>query len=221
MSARFALFWCPDTSSSLWRWGCGWLGRDAASGVECQQDDRAAALTAEPRRYGFHATLKPPFRMQAGKRRSELMRAVESFAAAREPFSAPPLQLANLGGFLALVLSGPSPRLDRLAADCVRSFDAYRALPDAAELAKRRAHGLDSIEEANLRAWGYPYVMDRFRFHLTLTGQTGEEPELEASLRLETAAFCAEPLWIDALAVFEQPEADQPFLLKARFAFKG
>ena len=221
MSARFALFWSPDPASNLWRWACHWLGRDAASGVEYQQDEEQAGLVAEPRRYGFHATLKPPFRMRAGKYPVDFIAAAEAFAAAREPFVAPPLELTNLGGFLALALSGPSPRMDRLAADCVRSFDGFRALPDEAELAKRRAHRLDPIEEANLRAWGYPYVLDRFRFHLTLTGHIGHDEALQARLRGDTAAFCREPLRIDALALFEQPGPDQPFRVAARFPFKG
>jgi putative phosphonate metabolism protein len=221
LSARYALYWCPEPASNLWRWACRWLGRDPLSGVEYQCDPALRPLVEEPRRYGFHATLKPPFRMRPGKDPASFMAAVEAFATAREPFVAPPLELVRLSGFLALVLSGPSPRMDRLAADCVRAFDVYRALPDEAELARRRAHGLDPIEEANLRAWGYPYVLDRFRFHLTLTGRLEDDQALRARLAADTIAFCKEPLKVDALAVFEQPADGAPFCLTARFPFRG
>jgi putative phosphonate metabolism protein len=221
VSARYALYWCPDPASDLWRWACRWLGRDPLSGVEYAGDPARRPLVEEPQRYGFHATLKPPFRMRPDKDPAGFMAAVEAFAMAREPFVAPPLELAQLGGFLALVLSGPSPRMDRLAADCVRSFDVYRALPDPTELARRRARGLDPIEEANLRAWGYPYVLDRFRFHLTLTGQLADSRQVKAQLAADTAAFCKEPLKVDALAVFEQPAEGEPFRLTARFPFRG
>jgi putative phosphonate metabolism protein len=221
LSARYALYWCPDPASNLWRWACRWLGRDPSSGVEYHCDPVLRPLVEEPRRYGFHATLKPPFRMAPDKDPRSFMLAVEDFAAAREPFTAPPLELADLNGFLALVLSGPSPRMERLAADCVRQFDLFRALPEQTELAKRRAHGLDPIEEANLRAWGYPYVLDRFRFHLTLTGRLKDNCALWTRLRADTTAFCAEPLKVDALAVFEQAEEGAPFRLTARFPFQG
>lgn len=221
MSARYALYWTPDPASNLWRWACRWLGRDPLLGIEYPCDPALLPVVEEPRRYGFHATLKPPFRMRDDKDPASFMAAVEEFAHAREPFVAPPLELANLNGFLALVLSGPSPRMDRLAADCVRLFDVYRALPDEIELARRRAHGLDAIEEANLRAWGYPYVLDRFRFHLTLTGRLADDRALKMRLEADTAAFCAEPLRIDALTVFEQKEDGTAFRVSARFPFKG
>jgi putative phosphonate metabolism protein len=221
LTARYALYWCPDPASNLWRWACRWLGRDPVSGVEYQGDPALRPLVEAPWRYGFHATLKPPFRMREDKDPQSFMAAVEEFARVREPFTAPPLQLAELDGFLALVLSGPSPRMDRLAADCVRGFDVYRALPGEAELARRRARGLDAIEEANLRAWGYPYVLDRFRFHLTLTGQIPVDPDLRARLESDTASFCQQPLRVDAVAVFEEPEPGLPFRAVARFPFLG
>lgn len=221
MSPRYALYWCPNPASNLWRWACRWLGRDPVSGVEYRCDPAIRPLVEAPRRYGFHATLKPPFWMRDDKDPQQFMAAAEEFAAARAPFVMPPLQLSDLQGFLALTLSGPSPRMDRLAADCVRSFDVYRALPTETELAKRRAHGLDPIEEANLRAWGYPYVLDRFRFHLTLTGRLEDRQAIRARLQADTAAFCVEPVRVDALSVFVQPGPQEPFRVEARFPFLG
>jgi hypothetical protein len=221
VTVRHALYWTPDPASTFSRWACRWLGRDPSTGAEYPVDPLLRPLVENPRRYGFHATLKPPFRMRSDKDPRSFIEAVEEFAAAREPFTAPPLELVDHRGFLTLVLSGPSPRMDWLAADCVRLFDSFRDLPDEAELAKRREDRLDPIEEANLRAWGYPYVLDRFRFHLTLTDRLQDTRALKARLQADTAAFCMQPLRIDALSVFKQPAPDAPFRMTARFPFRG
>ena len=219
--ARYALFWAPDPASHLWRWACRWLGRDPSNDATYVCEPALEDAVRTPRWYGFHATLKSPFRIRQDKDPQAFMAAVEEFATARQAFTAPPLELVEHRGFLSLVLSGPCPRMDRLAADCVKEFDSYRELPEEPELAKRRADGLDPIEEANLRAWGYPYVLDRFRFHLTLTGKLQDSAALKARLQSDTAAFCREPLRVDALAVFAQPGTDAPFRMTARFPFKG
>ena len=45
------------------------------------------------------------------------------------------------------------------------------------ELKKRRGAGLSSRQELMLTTWGYPYVMEEFRFHLTLTGRLSDRDE--------------------------------------------
>ena len=47
--------------------------------------------------------------------------------------------------------------------------------PGAAELERRRKAGLSAAQEKMLLRWGYPYVLDEFRFHLTLTGRLQPE----------------------------------------------
>jgi len=226
---RYAVYYAPPEGSPLDRFGRAWLGRDAATGADVEPPtlpglDRARwrEITAEPRRYGFHGTLKPPFALADGRQADDLLAAVAGFAAGRAGFVLPPLRLARLSGFLALIPSMPSEPLAALAADCVRTFDAFRAPPGEAELARRRRAGLDPRQEANLLRWGYPYVMEDFRFHLTLTCRLGpdEADRVERGLERLVAPLLKAPFVVDAITVFEEAAPGEPFLRIARLPFE-
>ncbi|WP_142848204.1 DUF1045 domain-containing protein [Telmatospirillum sp. J64-1] len=226
---RWAIYYAPAADTSLDVLGRRWLGRSAHDGRSQERPsvpgltaDKIAAVTAEPARYGFHATLKPPFALVPSRRPEELRQALADFAAKRSAFEAPPLRLAELGRFLALIPSAPCPALEELAAESVRHFDGFRAPPSAAELQRRRSRPLTPRQEALLEAWGYPYIMEEFRFHMTLTGPLQEEDR--AALRESLDVLCAEatrqPLLIDGLTLFRQPAADAPFVIETRFPFR-
>jgi putative phosphonate metabolism protein len=227
---RYALYFAPPRTHPLWAIGCALLGRDPETDEELAQPrlaglapDRFATITAEARRYGWHGTLKPPFVLAAGTNGAMLEAAVSRFAAHRAPFAMPPLQLADLKGFLAVVPREPSDALASLAAACVRDFDGFRAPASEAELAKRRRSGLDAMEEANLAAWGYPYVMDRFRFHMTLTMRLEAEERAAVATTLAPllADALAEPVTADGLALYGEAAPGAPFRLLRRYAFGG
>ena len=184
--ARYAIYWLPD--GALGRAGADWLGWDARTG----RGDADGA----PARYGFHATIKPPFRLAEGCDAVELAAAARALAAGLAPADLGRLTVARLGGFLALV---PEREPAALAAAVVAGLDAFRAPPSAAERARRRAAGLTPSQAAMLDRWGYPHVMDEFRLHLTLTGR---DPAGDARARTE-AAFepLAGPHRIEALTL--------------------
>jgi len=105
----------------------------------------------------------------------------------------------------------------------VMEFDGFRAPADAAEIAKRRAAGLTDRQDAYLLRWGYPYVLEDFRPHFTLTGRIKDAAEREALfgyLDGQLAPFLAEPLPLAELCLFGQ-EADSPFRILARFPLKS
>lgn len=128
-------------------------------------------ITETPRKYGFHGTVKPPFRLAKGRTEAGLRSALADFAANTAPVALEGLELAQLGRFLALVPEGPTDALSALASETVRQFDGFRAPLNEVELARRRQSGLTPRQETLLQEWGYPYVMEEFRFHLTLTGK--------------------------------------------------
>ena len=229
--SRYAIYYAPRPGSALADLGNGWLGMDPETGADLPPPLPPEALqridhertTAEPRRYGFHGTLKAPFALADGFGPADLTAAVEAFARTTAPVTAPPLTLAALGGFLALVPSAPAPDLDRLAAAIVTAFDRFRAPLGDADRQRRLAAGLTDAQTALLDRWGYPYVMAEFRFHMTLTGSLPPEPRQTVSAMLEPlcAGLAEEPLAIDQIALFHQPERSSPFRLARRFALTG
>ena len=228
MTARYAIYFAPAAETPLARFGTAWLGRDAETGarvarpaLEGFDDARLERIAAVPRGYGFHATLAPPMRLAAGCSRAMLEDALAAFAAARAPFRAPPLRLGVLDEFLALLLSGESAAMQALENDIIHAFHRFRALPDPAEYIRGRAAILTAREEALLRQWGYPYVLEAFRFHMTLTCEL-DEPErgaLKRALEGLTAPLCVQPLAVSGIALFEQPAPQAPFMLVRRFPF--
>lgn len=222
---RHAIYWAPPAGSAFARFGASWLGWDAETGQPISAPCQHAAaphLVAEPRRYGFHATLKPPLRLAEGMAESALESAVAKLAASVAPFQIPALRTARMGSRVALVSSASSAPLDRLAARAVTELDEFRAAPDAAELAKRRAVGLSPRQERMLMRWGYPFVLDEFRFHLTLTNRLPAETLGPTFARLTelTAPFCHAPLPITEICLFGEDDAGF-FHIYRRFPLSG
>jgi putative phosphonate metabolism protein len=227
---RYAVYFAPAAGSALDRFGSAWLGRDLVTGAALAQPSlagiapaRLAAITEAPRHYGFHATLKPPFALSPQHCAADLLSAVAAFANRQAPVAAPPLCLGRLAGFLALVLSAPSDGVASLAAACVAAFEGFRAPAPAEEVARREAAGLSPRQRALLYRWGYPYVMEEYRFHMTLTGRldAAEADAVAAALAPLVAPLEGKPLVIDALSVFVQDDRGRPFRLAARYPLAG
>ena len=218
---RYAIYWAPPAESELARFGAAWLGRDAEAdravpGLLSAADQ---ALVADPRRYGLHATLKPPFALTGAADIGDLELAVARFAAGRKTVALGSLALTDLKGFLALCPPQRLPALHELADDCVRDFDRFRAPASAQDLAKRRASGLTPAQDAHLLAWGYPYVLDQFRFHVTLTQRLdpATRARLRAELEVHLATLLETSFEISDLALFEEPAPGVPFRMRRRF----
>jgi putative phosphonate metabolism protein len=229
MSApRFAVYWAPAPGSDLAAFGNRWLGRDAETGQSPASlvgdlPPSWEAATADARIYGFHATLKPPFRTRAGIRREEVASALRGLAARLSPVTGIQLRLETIDGFLALTPRDERADLAELAQRCVEDLDWLRAPADAAELARRRATGLTPRQEALLLRWGYPYVMEEFRFHLTLTRrlEPASRETFAAILKPHADAVCGVAHDIDALCLFEQPSPGAAFNVRLRVPLGG
>ena len=207
-----------------------WLGRDADTNRQLAQplvpglDAVALAeLTAAPRRYGFHATMMAPFHLAPAVQLNDLTRALGGLADRLVPQPMPPLRVSRFSDFLALMPEQESPELLALAAVCVSALDPFRAALSEEDLRRRRKPGLSDVEMRLLDRWGYPYVMEAFRFHMTLTGQLGEPDAalLSAFLDGYLAAALQETLMLGALSLFEQPERQKSFRRIANFPLRG
>ncbi|MGV3552736.1 DUF1045 domain-containing protein [Rhizobium sp.] len=227
---RYAIYFTPPADDPLTRRAAHWLGRDAISGeglaqpvIEAFSELAFAELTSDPRRYGFHATMKAPFELAEGVSATELVDAFERFAAQQEAFALPSLILGQLGPFFALVPGTNSPSLQALASDCVTVFDRFRAPLDAADIARRRPERLSAGEHRNLMAWGYPYVLDDFRFHMTLTGpmERDDQPAMRAAIEAHFDGLLGQPRAVDTLSIFVEASRGAPFTLHHMVPLKG
>lgn len=212
---RYAAYFAPAIGSAWWEAGSHWLGRCAARGqplpqpaIDGMSPARQQELTAAPRRYGWHATLKAPFALPSHLDAASLRTGIRHICKAWEPFDMPALQVVRLDDFLALVPVAPSRALNAMASACVTGLHAFAAPLPPAELQRRRASGLTPEEDALLQRWGYPFVLDRFRFHLSLTGSLREADEAEVQALHDAAQrhFGALPAQrFDAISLFAEP----------------
>lgn len=208
---RYGIYMVPD--GAFFAAGSAWLGWDSETGTRAphpQVPDLPApvdVLSATPRKYGFHGTIKPPFRLAEGQTRDGLERTLAGFCARQSPVVIPRLEVRRLGRFVAIAPATPVPDLAQLAADAVRTLDPFRAPPTQTELARRRKSSLNERQEQLLAQWGYPYVMDEFRFHITLTGPTDQAEAAKRALVAHFDKLIPCPLHIDTLALMGEDES--------------
>ena len=214
--SRYAVYFAPQPHSALGQLGQRWLGLCAQTGTRTRPPSR---FVAGPRRYGFHATLKAPMRLAQDASEDEFLGSVKSLAKLLQPVELGLLEPRRLGGFLALMqANGAHDEVSNLAWSCVRSLDHLRAPLTPEDIARRP--DLKQAEQANLLQWGYPYVADQFRFHITLTSALSdtELDEAETAFRAATGSSLDEPVMLDAISVYGDPGAPDTFRLIKRFA---
>ncbi|MEQ3727861.1 MAG: DUF1045 domain-containing protein [Tateyamaria sp.] len=226
MFTRYAIYYTPAPGTPLAEFGAKWLGWDSAAGAAQPHPSMdgldVAQITATPRKYGFHGTIKPPFRLAEGMTAQGLADAVATLCADAAPVTLEGLELARLGRFVALVPSGDASALGALAGRAVQELDAFRAPPNDAELAKRRASRLSAAQETHLMRWGYPYVLDQFRFHLTLSGKLEADvcERVQRALAAPVSALDLAPYRINGLTLLGEDDAGK-FHQIHRYALTG
>lgn len=205
---RYAVYYTPSDEGFA-RFGAEWLGWDIARGERADQPDLPglpaplAEITETPRRYGFHGTIKPPFRLAEGQTEDALFAAFDRLCTQMSAAPLDGLDLAAMGRFLALVPRGDATQLEGIAAMAVETLDSFRAAPAQAELDKRRAAGLTARQEAHLERWGYPYVMEDFRFHMTLSSKLPKDQiaPVQSVLAQQLDGVIPAPFLLDGLSL--------------------
>jgi putative phosphonate metabolism protein len=217
---RYAIYYAPEAGAFAGA-AASWLGWNLQSGLGVDQPvvqlpRPLAEVTAEPRKYGFHGTLKPPFRLVQDVRAADLAEATARLAASLKVIEFSGLQMVNLDGFLALVPRGDTNALQQLAAEVVRELDLYRAALTNAEIARRKPERLTARQRDLMAAYGYPYVMEEFRFHLTLSGPLADS-ERESVAQAAAAHFASvlpQPFCLRNLCLCGEDEAGHFHLLQ-------
>ncbi len=225
---RYAIFYTPPPGQFA-DFGAAWLGWNTETGdaptppVIADLPAPLDEITRIPRKYGFHGTIKPPFHLSQNVTQAELQKAFSDFCANHAPVTLDGVELAQLGRFLALVPSVASNTLNDLAANTVVKLDHFRAPLSGDELAQRRKAKLSPTQDAMLLKWGYPYVMQDFRFHMTLTGKLpkAQARTTQHALMPHLNALIPVPFSIDSLSLMGEGEQDGMFRLIQRCPLTG
>jgi putative phosphonate metabolism protein len=222
---RYAIYFVPPADTALFRYGTAALGYDCFAGADVPTFDGLPVdagtwreLTSEPRRYGFHATLKAPFALARERSEAELISEFGGFAAAIDALATMDPEVRLLQRFVAVVPATENTAVCALAASCVVHFDGFRAPLTEADRARRLAARLTDRQIAHVERWGYPYVFEEFRFHMTLTGAL--DPDVRAVvlsyLRDGFSRSCGErTIPIDRFALLRQDDSDACFVVIA------
>lgn len=208
MATRYAIYFVPPQESELYRFGASVLGVDCYTGeavaFPASPSCNWAEAVGEPSKYGFHATLKAPFRLANGATEDDLVAAVHAFARRQPRVDTGMAEVAKIGSFIALVPIRQCEPLNQLAAACVRKFDRFRAPMTEEERNRRLRTPLSDRQVQQLETWGYPYVFEDFRFHMSLTGPS-VDADRAAALQWLKNDFAGRPtaqrLMIDRLAI--------------------
>ncbi len=228
-TARFAIYFAPEIGSNLHTIGSQWLGRDSSSGQSIKQPNIKGissnyffSVTKTPRLYGFHATLKAPFRLNKRFTLKDLRSKIQRLSALSEPFSVN-LKVQKLGNFIALMMDPNERKMQNLASKLVKNLDQFRAPLHQEEIAKRRMSNLTNSEDENLLAWGYPYVLNDFRFHMTLTERIQYRSDQEFIINAASSHFSKSldtAIMVNSVSLFFQENSKANFLQIEQFPLK-
>lgn len=226
---RYAIYFTPPAGHPLTVAASGWLGRDAFTGEPVAQTGHAgleraeiAFMTAAPRRYGFHGTIVAPFQLAPGLDASAIEASLDGFCAQYEAFDIPELALGRIGRFFALVPSSPVDALNAMESAAVEHFHPLMAPLSEIDIARRDPDQLTARQRKNLLQWGYPYVREEFRFHMTLTGPVEPEKQerAETAIRNHFGPRIGEALTVGGLALFAENEPGAPFTVRSLHRFR-
>lgn len=227
---RYAIYHVPAADAALYRFGAALLGYDAFGGRDLDHPPQALkafadwhALTADPRKYGFHATLKAPFLLNDGETEAGLCNAFDRFAQTPREIPAIVPVVRAIGSFIAVIPDAAVAPLAKLADDCVTEFEPFRAPLTDHDRQRRLKSPLTPRQIEHLDRWGYPYVFEEFRFHMTLTGSLPADKRAAVLpfLQAEFAKLDLKTHAIGHVALFRQERSDARFVVLRLAAMKA
>ena len=209
--SRYAIYYIPD--QPLFQIGSDWLGWNSITGQETTLSADHRRITDRPRKYGFHATVKPPFSLASNSTQGDLQDAFQTFCATVSPETGGTLKISRLGRFLAMTQDVQSNEVTELAASAVSHFDKFRAPLSDNDIEKRRQRRLTPQQDALMLRWGYPYVMQEFKFHMTLTDPLAHYTidDIERRANSMFHDFLDQSLNISSLALLGEQEGSGRF----------
>ncbi|MEL6819808.1 MAG: DUF1045 domain-containing protein [Pseudomonadota bacterium] len=212
---RYAIYYTPPRDHELTLTAAHWLGRSPFEHDPVPIDHGYSAHLVAPSRYGFHGTLKAPFRLAVNVTETELLNAFDAFLTRPRVIPEISLRVGALGSFLALIPNDTEvDDLRALSRDCVLDFEPFRAPLTDAEIARRNPNLLPPLQLNYLHRYGYPHVFEAFRFHMTLTSAIDDaatQSEIQNHLTDRFSKLLASPLRMSTLAIFVEKEPGGQF----------
>lgn len=203
MFKRYAIYFTPP-QGALAEFGARWLGWDCLTGQLLDHPVidgvDVKTLTRRAQKYGFHGTLKAPFRLADPHTETDLCDAARDLATHLSPVRLDGLHVVHENGFIALRPTQASSELTAFATRIVKELDAFRAPLTQDDLVRRRKARLSLRQDQQLVDWGYPFIFDDFNFHITLSGHVDPDAATTA---------------INALVPLITPHLTSPFMIDA------
>lgn len=212
---RYAIYFAPAQHTELTE-----FGRLVLSASTLLNDSPVRlSVTRKAAFYGFHSTFKAPMELATGVDEQALLDAMEAFVKTRRKLPLIGLAPRTLDGFHALTLA-EADAINDVAGDVVKTFERFRAPLSEYDRQRRDPNSLSAQQLQNLDTYGYPHVLDEFRFHMTLSHRMTDPVEssdyhqwlvsLYSDTVTETPVF-------DQLALFMQPDREHAFTRVAEF----
>ena len=224
--SRFAIYYVPPESDYLTKFSASWFGWDAYQGIKVNYpmlrnlNYDLKDITSKPSKYGLHGTLKAPFFLAPNRTIDELRLSLSVLSHSIKKFEIPSICLRIISGFIAIVPSTQNESMNYLAKKCLEDLDRFREIESPDILNKRRVVGLSPSEEHYLFRWGYPYVLDNFRFHLTMTTKLTSEvsKNVLSVLNSELRVVLKAPLAISKIYLFGESKLHGRFEVIEEFS---
>ena len=226
---RYAIYYVPSENSELDLFGKCWLGWDPYKGVETTKSDlsklpsfkKFSSLVLTPKQYGFHGTIKAPFKLKNEYTYNDLENKVREISKQIHSFYFDQLIIKKLGNFIGLIPTN-NLKINAVSNKFVEELDYLRDELSESEIKKRKPHKLTSNQKQMLFKWGYPYVFDEFKFHLTLTSKLNvvEIDEVFRSLQNILKQVNLNKISFNNICIFGQKN-DEKFYFVKRFNFNN
>ena len=200
---RVAIYFLPKKNSSLENFGKNLLGRDINKKKKISLTRRQKYFISrgftffdelkdyceQPAKYGFHATLKAPFRLKRNVKTKNFYDVISHIAAQHSRFKIKGLKIVYSKKFTFITSRKPNKLLRNLENDLVKHLDTFRAELNKTEIKKRIPDSLTFKQNKYLKEWGYPFVFDQFKFHMTLMNQNNNKLSNKQKLELEKLIY--------------------------------
>jgi len=192
--SRYAIYYAPPKESNLEEFGRYWFGWDPINAKSINNKQRINYLNGFgiknlknidknvliAKKYGFHGTLIPPFKLNKNYSTNTLFKKTEEIAKKLKKFKFYKFKLKKINNFYAFVQNKKNNNINKLSNRLVRELFKFRSPLTKKEIDRRNPSKLSKLQLNILYKWGYPYLMSEFNFHMTLASEvTGNKLYLE------------------------------------------